>query len=68
MKWNVKEENHPTETVFFIRKGKNVVGIITGQEHIEGDIEKARLRANQIIEESEEKVGRGAENDRNNRI
>jgi hypothetical protein len=49
MKWNVKEENHPTETVFFIRKGKNVVGIITGQEHIEGDIEKARLRANQLI-------------------
>ena len=49
MKWNVKEENHPTETVFFIRKGKNVVGIITGQEHIEGDIEKARLRANQIV-------------------
>jgi hypothetical protein len=26
------------------------------------------LRANQIIEESEEKVGREAENDRNNRI
>ena len=62
MKWNVKEENNPTETVFYIRKGKNVVGIITGQEHIEGDIEKARLRANQIIEESKEKVGRGAEN------
>ena len=56
MKWNVKEENYPTETVFYIRKGKNVVGIITGKEHIEGDIEKARLRANQIIEESEEKV------------
>ena len=49
MKWNVKEENHATETVFFIRKGKNVVGIITGKEHIEGDIEKARLRANQIV-------------------
>jgi hypothetical protein len=55
MKWNVKEENYPTETVFYIRKGKNVVGIITGKEHIEGDIEKARLRANQIIEESEKK-------------
>jgi len=56
MKWNVKEENYPTKTVFYIRKGKNVVGIITGKEHIEGDIEKARLRANQIIEELEEKV------------
>jgi hypothetical protein len=60
MKWNIKEENLPTETVFFIRKGKNVVGIITGKEHIEGDIEKARLRANQIIEESEKKSREGS--------
>ena len=49
MKWNVKEGNHPTVTLFFIRKGRNVVGIIKGQNRIEGDIEKMRLRANQIV-------------------
>ena len=49
MKWNVKEENHPTETLFYIRKGRHVVGIIKGQNRIEGDVEKKRLRANQIV-------------------
>jgi hypothetical protein len=52
--WSIKEENNPTETVFYIMNGSNVFGIITGQNHIEGDIEKARSRAKKVVKNKKE--------------
>lgn len=49
MEWSVKEVNNATETVFYVMNDKNIFGMVTGQNHIEGDIERARLRANQIV-------------------
>lgn len=49
-KWSVKEEKNATETVFYIMNGDNVFGIITGQNHIDGDIESARNTANKLVE------------------
>jgi hypothetical protein len=50
-KWNIKEEVNPTETIFYVRKGKHVVGLITGQHHIEGDVDESRKIAEKIVED-----------------
>lgn len=48
-RWNIKEENGLTETIFYVRKGEHVVGLITGQNHIDGDVENSRKIAERIV-------------------
>lgn len=49
--WNIKEEVNSTETIFYVRKGEYVFGLITGQHHIEGDVNKSRKIAEIIMKD-----------------